>query len=73
MSDSEPNQVSSGGRSRSSENRKSSTQEDSTTRFTIDLPSSLHKRIKMQSTIREERPMKALIVEAVEQYLDRNE
>jgi predicted transcriptional regulator len=45
----------------------------STTRFTIDLPDSLHKRIKVQATIEEERSMKALIVEAVEQYLSQKE
>lgn len=73
MSDEESRRSLSDSPSNSTENGDSDKQDEPTTRFTIDLPNSLHKRIKVQSTIKEERSMKALVVEAVEQYLEQNE
>jgi hypothetical protein len=72
MSGERTGQASSGNSSNSTRSRNSGRKEE-TTRFTVDLPDPLHKRIKVQSTIEEERSMKALVIEAVEQYLERNE
>jgi predicted HicB family RNase H-like nuclease len=40
-----------------------------TTRFTVDLPDSLHYRFKVQAA-KEGRSMKAVMIEALSQYLD---
>lgn len=45
---------------------------EATVRYTIDFPKSLHTAIKKQATIDEDRSMKALIIDAVDQYLSEN-
>jgi predicted HicB family RNase H-like nuclease len=44
-------------------------EKETTTRYTIDFPDSLHKRIKMQA-VKEERSMKDLLIDAMEMYLN---
>jgi predicted GNAT superfamily acetyltransferase len=44
-----------------------------TKRYTLDLPQSLHKRLKKQAVIEEERSMKEITIEALEDYLRRHE
>lgn len=43
-------------------------QEEATKRYTLDLPKSLHKWLKQQAIIEEERSMKEITIEALEQY-----
>ena len=47
--------------------------EEATKRYTLDLPQSLHKRLKKQAVIEEERSMKEITIEALEDYLRRHE
>ncbi|MCS3661994.1 hypothetical protein [Salinibacter ruber] len=49
-----------------------SREDEPTVRYTIDFPKSLHTDLKKQATIDEDRSMKALIIEAVDQYLSEN-
>lgn len=47
-------------------------EDEPTVRYTIDFPKSLHTALKKQATIVEDRSMKDLITEAVDQYLNEN-
>jgi hypothetical protein len=47
--------------------------EEATVRYTLDLPKSLHKRLKQQALIEEERSMKEVTTEAIEDYLRTHE
>lgn len=44
------------------------TEKEPTTRYTIDLPDSLHKEFKLRA-VEEDRSMKDLMIEALEEYL----
>jgi hypothetical protein len=46
--------------------------EEATVRYTLDLPKSLHKRLKSHALIEEERSMKDVTIEAVRDYLQRH-
>jgi hypothetical protein len=43
-------------------------EEEPTKRFTLDLPQSLHKWLKKQAIIEEERSMKEITIEALREY-----
>jgi hypothetical protein len=47
--------------------------EEATVRYTLDLPKSLHKRLKQHALIEEERSMKDVTTEAIEDYLRKHE
>ena len=47
--------------------------EEATVRYTLDLPKSLHKRLKQHALIEEERSMKEVTTEAIEDYLRTHE
>ncbi|WP_263788947.1 hypothetical protein [Salinibacter grassmerensis] len=47
--------------------------EEATVRYTLDLAKSLHKRLKRQALMEEERSMKAVTTEAIEDYLRKHE
>jgi hypothetical protein len=47
--------------------------EEATVRYTLDLPKSLHKRLKQHALIEEERSMKEVTTEAIEDYLRKHE
>jgi len=47
--------------------------EEATVRYTLDLPKSLHKRLKQHALIEEERSMKDVTTEAIEDYLRKRE
>lgn len=55
-------------RSSEDEMRQDDAEED-TVRYTLDLPKSLHKRLKQHALIEEERSMKAVTTEAIKDYL----
>jgi hypothetical protein len=46
---------------------------EATVRYTLDLPKSLHKRLKQHALIEEERSMKEVTTEAIEDYLRKHE
>lgn len=48
-------------------------EEEATVRYTLDLPKSLHKHLKKQAIIEEERSMKEITIEALEDYLRKHE
>ncbi len=48
-------------------------EEEPTKRYTLDLPKSLHKRLKQHALIEEERSMKDVTTEAIEDYLRKHE
>jgi predicted GNAT superfamily acetyltransferase len=50
-----------------------SDEEEATKRYTLDLPRSLHKQLKKQAVIEEERSMKEITIEALQDYLRRHE
>lgn len=47
--------------------------EEATVRYTLDLPKTLHKRLKQHALIEEERSMKEVTTEAIEDYLRKHE
>ena len=47
--------------------------EEATVRYTLDLPKSLHKRLKQHALIEEERSMREVTTEAIEDYLRKHE
>jgi hypothetical protein len=47
--------------------------EEATVRYTLDLPKSLHKRLKQHALIEEERSMKEVTTEAIEDYIRKHE
>lgn len=47
--------------------------EEATVRYTLDLPKSIHKRLKQHALIEEERSMKEVTTEAIEDYLRKHE
>ena len=47
--------------------------DEATVRYTLDLPKGLHKRLKQQALIEEERSMKEVTTEAIEDYLRTHE
>lgn len=47
--------------------------DEATVRYTLDLPKSLHKRLKQHALIEEERSMKEVTTEAIEDYLRKHE
>lgn len=44
-------------------------EDEPTVRYTIDLPKSLHREVKKQATIVEDRSMKDLMIDAIDTYL----
>ena len=47
--------------------------DEATVRYTLDLPKSLHKRLKQHALIEEERSMREVTTEAIEDYLRKHE
>ena len=47
--------------------------DEATVRYTLDLPKGLHKRLKQHALIEEERSMKEVTTEAIEDYLRKHE
>ena len=58
-----------GPRGLSDEISDDSSEKEPTTRFTVDLPDSLHKRFKVAAA-EDDQSMKDLMITALEQYLD---
>lgn len=48
-------------------------EEEATKRYTLDLPKSLHKWLKQQAIIEEERSMKEITIDALLEYKEKHE